>query len=713
MAATHTLLFEIGCEELPPSYVPPALDQLETGAREALTQRRLAFEDVRTLGTPRRLTLRVAGLATRQPDRDEEALGPSAKAAWDAEGKPTRALLGFCQGKGVDPSGARRVATPKGDYVAVTVHHAGQPAEQVLPELLAGLALSLKFPKTMRWLPGDDTRFARPVRWLAALLDDRVLPVRAFGIEAGRTSHGHRFLSPAPFALKDAGAYDAALAGAHVMVDPAARRTALTQQVAREAAGAGGRVVADEELVEINNFLLEHPHAFAGHFDRRYLDLPREVIVTALREHQRFFAVEDTSERLLPAFVALRDGDARGLDKVRKGNEDVLVARLDDARFYWETDLARPPASQVDALAAVVWMEGLGSLRDKAARLERLGGWLAQRLAPSSESDVRRAALLAKTDLLSEMIGSGKEYASLEGVMGGHYARRAGEPEAVAAAIGEHYRPRGPQDPLPRTEAGALLALADKLDHVAGAFVGDKAPSGGEDPYGVRRAGNGVVRIAIEQNLRLDLQDATVESTAALFHAQPDAPHAEIMSRLRDFWRGRVEAALDERGIAYDARDATLAARVPTGGRTRPGWIDPADALARARVLSAFRQDPRFEPLVILFKRVANILAKATETLPPSLDRERLTEPAERTLVEALDTARTATAPLWERAAYADILPALLAMEHAIHGFFDAVMVNVEDMPTRLNRLRLLAEVRELFVRGWDLSKVVVEGERA
>lgn len=710
---SRELLFEIGCEEIPPSYIAPALEQLAQGAREGLAQLRLTFDAVETLGTPRRLALAVHGLAARQPDRDEEVLGPSAKAAFGADGAPTRALLGFCQGRGVDPADVRRVASPKGEYVAVTVHHAGRPAEGVLPEFLASLATRLQFPKTMRWLD-DDTRFARPVRWLVALFDADVLPVRAFGLEAGRETRGHRFLAPAAVALAHARDYRARLAAAHVRVAPGERRASLVEQSNTLAAELGGRIAEDAELVDINTFLLEQPCGFAGQFDAKYLDLPREVIVMALREHQRYFAVEDARARLLPAFVALRDGDALGMERVRKGNEDVLVARLEDARFYWQTDLAHPPASRVDALAAVTWMEGLGSLRDKAARLERLTGWLAQRLAPAARQDAQRAALLAKTDLLSEMIGSGKEYASLEGVIGGHYARRAGEPEAVAAAIAEHYRPRGPSDALPATDAGAMLSLADKLDHVAGAFVLGKVPSGSEDPYGVRRAGNGVVRILIEQRRHLDLRDASVESTAALFHADPSLPHAEIMKKLGEFWRGRVAVALDESGVAYDARDAALEARLPAaGGRSRPGWIDPADALDRARGLEAFRGDPRFVPLVIVFKRVANILAKASEALPGSLDRARLAEPAERALLEALERARATTEPLWTRRDYAGILPALLAMDTAIHAFFDAVMVNVEDAATRLNRLKLLAEVRELFLRGWDLSKIVVEGERA
>ena len=707
---SRDLLFEVGVEELPSSYVPPALAQLEGAVRNGLAELRLASGPIESHGTPRRLAVLARGVADRQENAEEEVMGPATRVAYDGDGKPTKALLGFCQGRGVDPSAVRRVATPKGEYVAVTLKHEGRNAAEVLPALLASATTRLAFPKSMRWIPGSDARFGRPVRWLTALLGDRPLDVRAFDLESRRESRGHRFLSPGPVEIRFARDYLESLDMAMVMADPKRRAAAIESGIAELAAATGGRVVADAELVEINNFLVEWPTAFRGDFDRRYLDLPREVIVTALREHQRFFAVEDAEGRLLPHFIAVRNGDARGLDHVRKGNQDVLVARLEDARFYWETDLKTAPAARVDALAGVVWMEGLGSLREKATRLESLAAWLAERIAPAASADARRAALLCKTDLLSEMIGSGKEYASLEGVMGGHYARRAGEPEGVARAIAEHYRPRGAGDALPASDAGAILSLADKLDHVAGAFVGGKIPSGSEDPYGVRRAANGVVRILIEQQRPLDLRDATMESTRILFAADPELPHAEIVRKLGEFWRGRVAAALDERGVPYDARDAALEAR-PGGDKARPGWIDPSDALRRGESLARFRSDPRFEPLAVLFRRVANILKAATEPLPASVDAARLVEPAERELRDALERARAGTAPLWTARDYDRVLPELLSMEGAIHAFFDHVLVNAEDAATRLNRLRLLADVRELFARGWDLSKVVVEGD--
>ncbi len=708
---SRDLLFEIGIEELPAGYVLPAVEQLANGVRAGLAELRLAHGDVRTYATPRRLAVWVAGVAERQTDFAEEAMGPAAKAAFDPEGKPTKALLGFCAGKGADVAAVRRVETPKGEYVAVTVQHAGKPAADVLPAMLASVATRINYPKSMRWDDGD-YRAGRPVRWLLALWGADVLPVRAFGLSADRTTFGHRVLHPGTVAIGAPGEYVAALERAFVLADCDLRRARIVAQLTALASAAGGRVVEDEELVDINAFLVEWPTAFTGHFDAKYLDLPREVIVTALREHQRFFAIERTDGTLLPGFIAVRNGDDHGLALVAKGNEDVLVARLEDAKFYWETDCKHAPAELVDKLDAVVWMEGLGSLRAKATRLEALAGWLAERLAPDAAPAARRAALLSKTDLLGEMIGSGKEYAILEGIMGGHYARRAGESEAVAAAIAEHYRPRGAGDALPATDAGALLSLADKLDHVAGAFVAGKIPSGSEDPYGVRRAANGAVRILIEKSLPLDLRAAAMEMTRTFFAADPELAQAEIMKKLGEFWRGRVGTALDDRGVAYDTRDAALEARIVLGDVARPGWCDAADAQARAQALAAFRGDPRFAPLVILYKRVANILKAATEPLPPALDRARLAEPAEQALLAALDRARTDTAPLWERKAYAEILPALLELEGVIHGFFDHVMVNVDDADLRLNRLRLLADVRDLFARGWDLSKVVVEGEK-
>jgi glycyl-tRNA synthetase beta chain len=707
------LLFEIGVEELPALYIPPVLEQIERVARAGLEDLRLPFDGLETYATPRRLAVLVRSLTEHQPSHEEVAQGPAARIAWDSAGAPTAALIGFCRGKGVDPSSVHRVQTPKGEYVVVTIRDPGKPAIDVLPALLGTLTAGLQFPKAMRWRVGDEARFARPVRWLVALLGSRVVPVEVFGLKAGRLSRGHRFLSAGPVEIKSAAQYVETLRKARVMVDQRERKAAIESDLMKVA--LPGVPEPDEDLVGINVFLVEWPYVFKGVLPD-FGALPNEVIIKALREHQRCFAVamDVVSGSLKHEFLAVRNGDAHGIEHVRKGNASVLAARLADAHFYWNTDLKRTLDQQVEALRGVVWLEGLGTLRDKAERLQSLGACLAARLCPDEAETVSRAALLCKTDLVSEMIGSGKEYASLEGIIGAYYAKEAGESESVWRAIYEHYRPQGRDDNLPDTHAATILSIADKLDHVAGAFVSGRVPSGSEDPYGVRRAGNGVVRILVEQSRHLDLRDATLEATRPFFVADPDLPQAEIMKKLGEFWRSRVEAALEERGIPYDLCDAALEAQVQLDGsnRPRPGWIDPGDCLKRARVLTEFRDDRRFRPLVILFKRVGNILKAATEPLPTSLDRDRLGEAAERTLLDALEQARDRTAALWQRRAYGEILPVLLEMEQAIHGFFDRVLVNVDDTPIRLNRLRLLAEVRELFSRGWDLSKVVVEGER-
>jgi glycyl-tRNA synthetase beta chain len=700
-------LLELGVEELPTSYIAPALAQLERQLREGLGEARLRFDDTVTFATPRRLAVLVSELEIRQADYTEEATGPPAAAAWDKDGQPTRALLGFVKGKGVALDSVRRVQTDKGEYVGVTLERAGRTAAQLLPALVARIVPALSFPKSMRWLDeegGAELRFARPIRWLVALLDGEVLDLHLGGLAAGRVSRGHRFLHPGEVAIGRPTDYVGALAKAGVIADPRLRQEEIVEQATKLAAAAGGRLVEDKELVDINNFLVERPTALLGRFDASYLDLPREVVVMALREHQRYFAVEDDTGRLLPAFVGVRNGDDRNLEGVIAGNTAVLKARLDDARFYWDTDVARAPEARVGDLAGIVWLEGMGSMLEKTRRVQTLAAWVAGHVAadPATIGIAGRAALLAKTDLLSEMIGSGKEYASLEGVIGAYYAARHGEPPAVVAAIREHVRPRGAGDALPASDAGAAVSIADRADTVAGAFLAGKIPSGSEDPYGVRRAGNGVVRMLLEQERTLSLDALTDAALAGYVAAGHAAPGDEVRMKLAEFWSGRVAGALGDRGAAYDEIAAAL------GGAE--GGADPLDVERRARALARWRGNPDFVPLVIGYKRVANILRAATEGDVPAEPAATYPEPAEVALAEALATAAGAAEPRFAARDYDGVLRTLLALRGPIDAFFDAVMVNVEDTTVRRRRLGLLAQVRVLFDRGWDLSRVVVEG---
>jgi len=699
MSQTADFLLEIGVEELPSIYAPPAAEALEKGIGEELADLRLTHKGLRSYATPRRLAVHVQGLMLRQPDVDEEALGPSVKAAYDSDGKPTQALLGFARGKGIDLTAVRRVKNEKGEYVAATVRVKGKDARDVLPGLIERRVAALPFPKSMRWSrEAPAFRFARPVRWVVALLDGDVVSARVAGLAAGRETRGHRFLAPAAIAIERPDRYAALLEGAHVVPD-AARRLETLWAAARAAARAGGGVlVEDHELAEINNFLVEKPVAALGRFDASFLDLPREVIVTAMREHQRYFAVEGSDGRLRPCFVAILNGNAKNLAGIVRGNERVLQARLDDARFYWDADLRKSPGDRVEDLAGITWLEGRGSMLDKARRVEALAGWLASRWDPSAEAAARRAALLMKTDLLGEMIGSGKEFASLEGLMGSYYAQRHGEAAATVAAIREHVLPRYVDDPLPQSPAGAILSAADRIDSVAGYFLAGKIPSGSEDPYGVRRAANGVVRLALEQKRSLDLAQATERALAGYGGAAP----AEVSAALGDFWRGRVELALGDRGVAYDEAATVLDADL--------GYRDPLDALARASALAAHRREASFQTLVIGYKRVANIL-RAEKDAPANAAGATWSHPAEKNLAEALTGARKKADAAYERRDYPAVLDVLLGMREAIDAFFTDILINDPKDPSgRLRRLGLLSEVRALFARGYDLSKIVVEG---
>jgi glycyl-tRNA synthetase beta chain len=695
-------LLEVGVEELPAGYIEPALGALAEGLTVDLRELRLGFGEVRTYATPRRLAVRIDALATRQCDAEEEVLGPAVKAAYDGDGQPTKALLGFARGRGVDVGAVRRIATGKGEYIAATVRHVGKPAADVLPAAIEKRLAALPFPKTMRWSTSTPSfRFARPVRWLVALHGDAVLPARAGDVAAGRETRGHRFLAPAPLPVATPSAYEAALEGVSVIADRARRRADLSSQAERLASQAGGRLVPDEELADLVNFMVEKPVAALGKFDAAYLDLPREVVVTAMREHQRYFAVEDDGGRLLPCFVVVTNGCLESLDGIVRGNERVLRARLDDARYYWETDLQHPPGERVKELSDVTWIEGMGTMLDKARRVEQLAGEIAGEWAPADAGAARRAALLMKTDLLGEMIGSGKEYAALEGTMGALYAARHGEPAAVVAAIRDHLQPRYAGDALPETAAGAALAVADRLDTVSGCFLAGKIPTGSEDPYGVRRAGNGVVRILLEQERHLDLEQAGARTLARY-----EREGGDTSARLAEFWKGRVAAALEDRGVAYDEVAAVVESTL--------GWRDPLDALRRARALAAHRQDESFRVLVVGYKRVANILraeADAPASAAAAPGGAAWNHPAERALAEALATARARALPLYERREYAAVLDVLLALRTAIDSFFTDAMVNDPNDPAaRLRRLGLLAEVRDLFQRGFDLSRIVVEG---
>ncbi|HKO21625.1 MAG TPA: glycine--tRNA ligase subunit beta [Candidatus Eisenbacteria bacterium] len=693
----ETLLLEVGCEEIPAGFIAPALQELESLARDGLADARLAHGAVRTLGTPRRLTLIVEGVADRQEDRVKEMTGPAVRVAFDAQGQPTQAAKGFAKSAGIPVESLERVTTPKGEYLLARVNETGAAAADVLPARLASWITSLHFPKTMHWNgPG---RFARPVRWIVALLGDRALAVGAFGVVSGRRTRGHRVLAPGWLDLASPAAYAAALEGAGVIVDPDARRAKIRDELAKSAAELKGRSVEDEDLLDEVANLVEWPEAVVGSFEPRYLELPRPVIVASMRAHQRYFAVERPDGTLLPNFVMIRSGRGPGAEEIRRGTQIVLRARLEDARFYWVNDLKGGLEGKLPLLKGIVVHERLGTVHDRTERLVVLVEDLARRLAPKSLTAAARAARLCKADLASEMVRSGKEFASLQGIIGGEYAAASGEPADVAEAIREHYRPEGPSDPIPKTPEGKLVALADKIEATTGGLRAGLEVSGSQDPFGLRRAGNGIVRILVESGWRLDVLDAAhfMERLYDSAGVPPGDPE-----RFAEFWKQRVASALEVYGISSETAGAVLA--------VRPG--DPIDVLARARAIEEIRKSPDFEGLMIGYRRAANILRTAPPAdinapgQPMAERAEAFGERAEADLHLETKMARQAVETYLKGALpdYGTVLRHLLGLRPSIDRFFDAVMVMVDDPVARKRRLGLLEAVRQTFLRIADFS---------
>ena len=691
-----SLLLEIGCEELPAGFIAPALRQLESLAKESLAGARLRFASTRALGTPRRLALLVEGLAESQEPETRELTGPAVRVAFDADGNPTNAARGFAKGAGIDVEKLGRVTTPKGEYLLARVHDAGKAAREVLPALVPAWLSGITFPKTMHW--DGAARFARPVRWLLCVLDGEVVPFEAFGIASGKRTRGHRTLSPDWLEVKGAARYAETLRDHGVVADPAQRQ----EQVASLAAGAAetmqGVPVSDPELIEEVANLVEWPDAVLGHFDERYLELPAPVVVTAMRAHQRYFAIEAKSGKLLPHFVAIRNGRGEGAESIRRGFESVLRARLEDARFYWENDRKAGLENKVSELKQIVWHEKLGSIYDRTQRLVQLSEELARQIAPKARGAVSRAAHLSKADLASEMIRSGKEFATLEGIVGAEYAAAQGEPAEVVRAIREHILPRSPSDPLPASIEGTILALADRLDVIVGGFRAGLAVSGSQDPYGLRRAGNGVARILLEKGLRLDVVALAAWLSAVYDRAGIPAGGADFT----EFWTQRVVGALEERGIPYDTAAAVLA--------VRPG--DPLDVLARAKAIEAIRTTEDFEGLMIGYRRAANILRAAPAgeisiSGQPLAERaEAFSDKAEADLHLETKMARQAveTLLLGPEPDYGALLRHLLGLKPSIDRFFEAVMVMDQDPTARKRRLAILEGVRQTFIRIAEFS---------
>ncbi len=715
------ILLELGSEELPARFVNPAAQALRDILVASLAEARLSHGEPQSFGTPRRLAVIIPDVADRQPDLEREVMGPPAKAAFDADGKPRPAAEGFAKSQGVELSALTRVTTPKGDYVAARVHEAGRPAADVLPALLEGAIGKLSFPKAMRW--GDqDVTYARPLQWICALHGGSKLHVRYGDVESGALTRGHRFLAPTPFKLGAPGVYAERLLEAKVIAGFADRRKRVLELAEVAAKRAGGALLLDEALLDEVANLVEWPTAVLGGFDPKHLTLPREVLLSEMKGHQRYFAVVNApghgNGELLPSFVAVSATPVKDPEVARHGYERVLRARLADARFFFDEDRKVKLADRAAALGTVVFQQKLGTIHEKVARFTDLTGWLCEQLhvAPAHVAHALQAARLCKADLTTGMVG---EFPELQGVMGREYARASGEPQEVALAIEEHYLPRFSGDRLPSGDVGAIVGIADRLDTLCGLFGIGKPPSGAADPFGLRRACLGVVNVVLARGDRFSLGEAVDRSLQLLAH-KLTLPAAEARAQILDFFRGRLKALWSEQH-APDLVEAILAA----------GFDDLWAARKRLEALAAIRDLPDFLPLAAAFKRAVNILEKSgekneevakalaaqTHSLAGQkngpLDRveeSKLAEPAELALYRAALAARQKTDQALEKNDYGKVLEAVTALKPAIDLFFDKVLVMADDRAVRDNRLRLLLGIRELFGSVADLSQIQLEG---
>lgn len=693
-------LLEIGTEEIPARFMKDALDQLKSNAIQLMQEYRLNTGNgegsVQTYGTPRRLVLSVKGLEETQASAETEAKGPSVKAAYDESGQPTKAALGFARGQGVEVTDLVVKNTGAGEYVFAVKREEGRDTVGLLPELCLKLIASLNFPKPMRWAD-HEMRFVRPVRWLLALFGDDIIPFEVAGIKSGRLTYGHRFLSAGAFEISNPADYFNRIETTmHVMVDMDARRQKIRNQVQSLTENEGGLFRDDDdfrELLEEVIYLVEYPEALLGTFEPDYLKLPKEVVVTPMREHQRYFPVERPDGSLLPCFIAVSNGINN--DLVREGNEKVLRARLADAKFFYDEDLKTNLADNVDKLKKIIFQESLGTLYAKVERVVALGEDITSMLE-ISEGDivnaVKRAAYLCKADLVSNVV---YEFPELQGIMGKDYALQSGEDKAVAEAVFEHYLPRFAGDILPETKPGQIISIADKMDTLVGCFAVGIQPTGSQDPFALRRQALGICHVIINSDFRLSLSEL-VKGAYEKYSGRIEAKLTvgETVNEIMEFFRQRIKNILENKGISYDVIDAVLAS----------GFDDIIDTVNRAEALTNLRSQEIFGKLLAAYNRVANLAKKAeTDLIEPAL----LKDEAESLLYREFLTASEESRTYLREGQYRQLFQRFALLQQPIDNFFENIMVMVDEDKVRNNRLALLKQITNLMLPIADLTKIV------
>lgn len=684
---SKTLLLEIGTEEVPAHVMPGILSQLKENAAKTFEELRIEYKNIKTLGTPRRSALLVEGLAERQADLSKENRGPAVNIAFDADGNPTKAAQGFARGQGVKPE---ELVTKDG-YVYAMVHEKGGQTVDLLGDTLKGLVDGLNFPNNMHWADLD-YKFIRPLRWLVALYGQDVIDFEVANVKSGRTSRGHRFLSEGDFDIANAEDYVEACRKASIIVDQNERCKMIRQQIAEVAAANGGQAEVNEDLLEEVLYLVEYPTALCGKFDEKYLALPAEAVITPMRDHQRYFPVLKDGQ-LLPLFITIRNGGKEHLETVQHGNERVLRARLEDAQFFFDEDRKKTLEQHGEKLKTVVFQDGLGTIYDKALRLEVLAGYIADAIGANEQDkkDAVRAAKLAKADLVTGMV---TEFTELQGVMGREYALLDGETKAVAQAIDEHYMPRFAGDSQPASVAGRIVSLADKIDTIVGTFSRGLIPTGSQDPFALRRQALGIVNMLKEAQYHISLSQLVAKAMELLKIADA-GQQAKLQNDVADFMKLRLKNVLADAGIRYDVVDAVFVT-----------VDDIYGVFLRAQAVNeAVKQD--MEKTIQAFVRTGNIARKA-EDVQAAVEADLLAEQVEKDLCKAYEAAASKVEKEIVAQDYAGAIATLSQLAAPIDAFFDGVMVMDKDEKIKNNRLGLLKLVDNLICQVADFSKIVL-----
>ncbi|OEU79497.1 MAG: glycine--tRNA ligase subunit beta [Desulfobacterales bacterium C00003060] len=697
-----TLLIEIVTEEIPAGYIAPALEAMASLMDQKLSQARIEFATGgETFGTPRRLVLMVRDVAERQASITKEVLGPKKMVAFDAEGRPTRAAEGFAKSQGVSVNRLTTKITAKGEYVCVKKVERGLASWRLLQGIIPEVITAIPFPKSMRWADLCLT-FARPIHSILALFGDRIIPFKLENIRSGRRTVGHRFMHPEPIAISDFSEYVGALRSARVVVDISERKDMIREEIEETARKLGGKVISDDDLLDTVTHLVEYPAVSGGTFDKVFLKLPGEVLITAMREHQKYFAVTSSDHQLMPCFIAVNNTPAEDLDVVTCGHERVLRARLEDARFFFEADTRTPSHEMVERLKGVLFQAKLGTMFEKVCRVQKLAEFLAELTDPEIKTTVSRAAWLCKSDLTTQMVN---EFPKLQGVMGRIYAAGSGEPEVTAKAIEEHYLPAFAGGPLPETLAGALLSIADKIDTICSCFTVGLIPTGTSDPYALRRQAVGIIQIMLDRAFSFSLK-GLINKGLQLLHDKTSADTEQTAQKVLTFFQHRMEHLLAEEGFARDIIAAVLSASMDNIPSVRK----------RTGALEALKAKPDFQPLAIAFKRVANIIKQAQQRgevvsgdvkKHQGIDPGLFHEPCEQDLYDAFQKVRQDISEDMKAGGTFDgALLAVATLKGPVDAFFDGVMVLTEDEHLRQNRLFLLGEIAELFTSFADFSKI-------